>query len=186
MNGPIYFDLRGNIGYNYEYHKKVINEIFKNIKEFKLHEKGFKRAVNRGWITQELIQYREYNESVELTYPKPIIIRHKKIESRKEEVKDNHQHQDKIPKFVKRTLILKKSASSPKLGDDSEIDQDVMSLSCYADFGYKGGKECDGCAIYFKEFMESESRCIAFAMEIKRLQRQVSIKDYKNVFAFYY
>jgi hypothetical protein len=167
--GVVNLDLRGNPGYNESYHKEIICGLLRNIKELKSDPRAFKSAIQRGWISKELMNYKVVSKTI----AKPEIKSKEKVEYKKP---------IKVMTKIKQVITLKKSASSPKLNEEDRV-QCIRSISCYGDFGYKKNEDCKRCGKYFKELMESESRYIGLVMEVKQLRNQLhmsSLRHFEN------
>ena len=165
--GVVNLDLRGNPGYNESYHKEIVCGLLRNIKELKSDSRAFKSAIQRGWISKELTNYKVVSKTV----VKPEV----KIKEKTE-----YKKPIQVTKRVKQVITLKKSASSPKLNEEDKVEC-IRSISCYGDFGSKKNEDCKKCTKYFKELMESESRCISLAMEAKQLRNQLHMPSLRHL-----
>ena len=192
----INLDLRGNPGYTGEVHQYITTILLRNIKTLLKSDKAeFKEALDKGWINKELLELKipltslHNGKSADILPAPAENIEERSCEESSDIVRFQQEEEktsspviaatSKEPMKPKQKTIftkMKKSSSQAKLeAEDIELP-DVKSISFSNDLTADEPKitECKKCPQYFKELMQSESRCIALTMENRSLRKKLN------------
>ncbi len=190
--------MRGNPGYRLPQHKKTVRALLANIRQLKEDRGAFKLFLRRRLISQDLLSAEIPPESpppaqATATIPKaerrvePPIPEPKMVQQQQQQHAIPNRH--RAGTVRKPHLIPKPQASARGYKQQAakvDLPMDCRSISFSSDLANDGtfphhgsiiapDTRCGMCTKYFKELMQSESRCLALTMENRVLKRQAQV-----------